>query len=684
MRILILLLFSFFLSSAAIAQSSFLPKNLGGSVNSVYDDVNPVISPDGTTLFFVRANHPENTLGERDSEDIWSSSQSTDGTWSPAQRIENLNIGRYNAVLSVAADGQSLLLNGVYNKKGNIWKKRGLSVSYKNLSNWTTPERLKVKKLSKKNRGMKSNGAMSADGKYIVLSYSKIYNGEKNNLYIIEKKSNGKWRRPIKINKLNTAAKEEAPFLSADGKTIFFASNRKDEFNIYKSERTGLDIKTWSKPIPLSDTINSDGWDSYFKTNAKGNWAYFSSTNKSIGGADIYKIKLFEESPFVIASGTVLNSKTLLPLIGKSFTVLVDGKPADSLKINTDSATYSLKLPLGKSYSLSPFVTNYVAKSSLLDVSTVKEFTKSKIDLQATPLPYVLVKGKLLLRDTGMPVPASANPKVLINNLLDDSLKLDVNEATYEVKLKHGAVYELHAEATKHEPEPHKLDLSKIEEYEEITQNLFLIEKKMAIVTGKVLDKKTNKPLAKLSAARINVEGLSSVLAKIDTITGEYELKLPLASSYTINAAAPNYYPMYEIVQTGSESTNVKIYKDLTIIPIEVGQSIRLNNIFFDPNKSILKPASFPELDRVADFLTTTPDLKIEIAGHTDNVGTAPANLTLSLNRAKAVTDYVIKKGISKDRVLAKGYGLTKPVASNKTKEGKAQNRRVEFTVLDK
>jgi outer membrane protein OmpA-like peptidoglycan-associated protein/Tol biopolymer transport system component len=684
MRILTLFLFSFFLSSVAIAQSSFLPKNLGSSVNSVYDDINPVISRDGSTLFFVRVNHPENTFGERDSEDIWCSSQNSDGTWSPAKRIENLNIGRYNAVLSVAADGQSLLLNGVYNKKGNIWKKRGLSVAYKSLSNWTTPERLKVKKLSKKNRGMKSNGAMSADGKYIVLSYSKIYNGEKNNLYIAEKKSNGKWRRPIKISKLNTAAKEEAPFLSADGKTIFFASNRKDGFNIYKSERTGSDLKTWSKPIPLSDTINSEGWDSYFKTNAKGNWAYFSSTNKSIGGADIYKIKLFEENPFVIVSGTVVNSKNQRPLIGKDFTVMVNGKPADSVKINKDSATYILKLPLGSSYSLSPAVPNYVSKASPLNVSDVREFTKSKIDLQATPLPYVLVKGKLLMRDTGQPVSVSANPKVLINNRLVDSLKLDLSEATYEVKLKYGVVYQLQAEATKHEPEPYNLDLTKIEEYEEITRNLFLTEEKMAIVTGKVLDKKTNKPLAKLSAARINVEGLSSVLAKIDTVTGEYELKLPLASSYTINAAAPNYYPMYETVQTGGERSNVKIYKDLTIIPIEVGQSIRLNNIFFDPNKSVLKPASFPELDRVADFLTDSPDLKIEIAGHTDNVGTAPANLTLSLNRAKAVTDYVIKKGIAKDRVVAKGYGLTKPVASNKTKEGKALNRRVEFTVLDK
>ena len=228
----------------------------------------------------------------------------------------------------------------------------------------------------------------------------------------------------------------------------------------------------------------------------------------------------------------MVNAKNKLPLTGKDFLVLVDGKPTDSLKINKDSATYTLQLPLGKSYSLSPFVTNFVSTASSLDVSNTKEFTRSNVDLQATPLPYVLVKGKLLIQNTGLPISSSFNPKVLIATIPADSIKLDLENASYQVRLNHGAVYEMHAEATKHEAVPQKLDLSKIEEYQEITQDLLLSEMKMAIVTGKILDKKTNKPLAKLSAARINVEGMASVLAKIDTLTGEYELKLPLASSY--------------------------------------------------------------------------------------------------------------------------------------------------------
>jgi OOP family OmpA-OmpF porin len=120
------------------------------------------------------------------------------------------------------------------------------------------------------------------------------------------------------------------------------------------------------------------------------------------------------------------------------------------------------------------------------------------------------------------------------------------------------------------------------------------------------------------------------------------------------------------------------------MFPIEVGQSIRLNNIFFETAKAVLKRESFPELDRVIDFLTQNSEIKIEIAGHTDNVGKVASNQKLSLARAKSVAAYLASKGIATDRIVSKGYGSSKPVAPNKTAAGKAQNRRVEFTILDK
>jgi outer membrane protein OmpA-like peptidoglycan-associated protein len=121
--------------------------------------------------------------------------------------------------------------------------------------------------------------------------------------------------------------------------------------------------------------------------------------------------------------------------------------------------------------------------------------------------------------------------------------------------------------------------------------------------------------------------------------------------------------------------------KNIPLQPIEVNASIVLNNIFFDVNKFDLKPESQVELDKLLQLLTENPTLKIEISGHTDNAGKPADNLALSVNRAKAVVNYLTIKGIPANRLIAKGYGETKPMADNKTEDGRALNRRTEMKV---
>ncbi|MBO5964115.1 MAG: OmpA family protein, partial [Bacteroidales bacterium] len=113
----------------------------------------------------------------------------------------------------------------------------------------------------------------------------------------------------------------------------------------------------------------------------------------------------------------------------------------------------------------------------------------------------------------------------------------------------------------------------------------------------------------------------------------------------------------------------------------EVGQVIVLENIFFDFDKSVLLPQSFVELKKLTEILNTHPTMKIELSGHTDSKGKDKYNQVLSENRAKAVYDYLIGKGISKDRLKYKGYGAKQPIADNSTDEGRAKNRRVEFKI---
>jgi outer membrane protein OmpA-like peptidoglycan-associated protein len=674
------------LSTSVKGQSEYIPKNLGNAINSEYDEINPVLSPDGKTLFFIRVNHPENNYGSFDSEDIWCS-EFVNGEWKPALHLLQLNNGRYNAILSISSDGKSVLINGVFNKKGTFFLKRGLSIATRNENGWGTPHKLRIKKLRRFNSGSNSNAFLSNDENYIVLAMSKRFASDKTNLYIIRKINDKKWAWPMKLKAINSQRNDEAPFLSADNKTLYFASDRKQkgQFDIYKTQSLSSDWKRWTEPQPLNDTINSTGWESYFKTNRKGSYGYFSSTNNSIGNADIFKVKLFEENPFVAISGIVKNKKTSLPIAKNvSYKILSDGKPIDSIKTNVDSASFKIKLPLGKKYQLIATAEKYTSDPETIDVTAVKEFTKLKKDLLLTPFPYIVLKGNLFLKDTKDPIPAEASPTLWINDKQVDSAKIDLAKSSYELKVFHGKSYQLQVRATKHDPVPAALDLTSINEYQEISLDLFAEPEKMVSVVGKILDKKTNKPFPPGSKLKIVVDGMPHILVTVDTLTSDYQLKLPPGGNYTISASSLNYYPVYEPINLSNAKGTERIFKDLYIVPIEVGQSIRLNNIFFESAKAVLKPESFTELDKVANFLKDNPDIRIEIGGHTDNVGNAALNQQLSLARAKAVMKYVVSQGVAADRIVAKGYGLTKPVTSNATKDGQAKNRRVEFTVLEK
>ena len=108
-----------------------------------------------------------------------------------------------------------------------------------------------------------------------------------------------------------------------------------------------------------------------------------------------------------------------------------------------------------------------------------------------------------------------------------------------------------------------------------------------------------------------------------------------------------------------------------------------LNNIFFDFDKSTLKPESITELDKVYELMVANPEMRVEISGHTDNKGSAEYNKGLSMRRAQVVVNYLIKKGIKKNRMKAMGYGFDRPIDTNDTDEGRAHNRRTEFTIID-
>ncbi|MGB6046358.1 MAG: OmpA family protein, partial [Flavobacteriales bacterium] len=118
--------------------------------------------------------------------------------------------------------------------------------------------------------------------------------------------------------------------------------------------------------------------------------------------------------------------------------------------------------------------------------------------------------------------------------------------------------------------------------------------------------------------------------------------------------------------------------------PPPVGKSIRLDNIGFEFAKATLTPESTKELDQLADMMIDYPNMRIEVEGHTDDIGSDASNLTLSRDRAQAVVDFLRNRKVEKERITSKGYGETKPLVPNDSEANRALNRRVEFRVTDK
>jgi OOP family OmpA-OmpF porin len=204
------------------------------------------------------------------------------------------------------------------------------------------------------------------------------------------------------------------------------------------------------------------------------------------------------------------------------------------------------------------------------------------------------------------------------------------------------------------------------------------------LVTGNVYNAKTKQPLqANLVYETLpNGEQVGNGLSNADD--GGFKIVLPYDKNYSIRATADKYFAISENLNLDSlvKEGYKEIHKDLYLVPIEIGQVFRLNNVFFDFDKFNLRSESFVELNRVVDFLNEYPNIEIEMSAHTDSKGSDDYNYKLSDNRAKSVMDYIISKGINTRRIKSQGYGETKPVSTNHTDEGRQLNRRVEFTIL--
>jgi outer membrane protein OmpA-like peptidoglycan-associated protein len=203
---------------------------------------------------------------------------------------------------------------------------------------------------------------------------------------------------------------------------------------------------------------------------------------------------------------------------------------------------------------------------------------------------------------------------------------------------------------------------------------------KTLYIKGRVFDKNTGKGLPCTVELIDNNNGKALMKIQTDEL-GEYFITLPKGKDYTFTVNRKGYLFYTELYELKNKEADSTYKKDIPLQPVALNSNVVLNNIQFEVNSFKLLPVSLIELDKLLQILIENPTLKVEISGHTDNLGNAADNLKLSTNRAKAVVDYLVSKGIANNRLSYKGYGSTKPIADNSTEKGKAKNRRTEFTV---
>lgn len=421
---------------------------------------------------------------------------------------------------------------------------------------------------------------------------------------------------------INTAENEGAICISPDGKRLFFAAKGRED------SEGGFDIyycykkgEHWLGPFNIGRPVNSSQWDSQPTISANGRALYFCSRRKGgYGGIDIW-VSFLE------------NNKWSEPVnLGPNINTAGDEQ---SPFIHPDDETL------------------YFSSNGHIGMGDADLYMSRKDSLD--------MWGKV--ENLGYPINTSGNENGLIVTANGDRAyysSLNIIDST-------------------------GLDLYYFELPKKIQPNY------VTYVKGKVFDQKTYKKTSAVIEL-LDLETGKVILKTVaDSVTGEFLVTLPAGKNYMYNVSKEGYLFHSENFSLRDYHKDEPYLLDIGLIPMiqeesqtwNVGQTVVLKNVFFETASYDLKAESYSELERLCQLLKDYPKLKIEISGHTDSIGTENYNQHLSTNRAKAVYSYLLTKGIDSQKITYKGYGSTKPIATNKTEEGRAANRRTAFTILE-
>ncbi len=360
------------------SNANYFKENLGININSAYNEICPVVSPDGKKIFFTRWKHPDN-LGKDKNQDIWFSTLKEDKSWSKAQLFPSpINNEENNAICGISLNGKTILLNNVYGKDGSMEK--GVSMSFLlRTGDYSFPKALKI--INFKNRSEFSEYTLAPNGKVLLMTTETkdSYGGK--DIYVSFLKTDETWTEPKNIGPVvNTGESESTPFIAPDGVTMYFSSSGHVGYgnnDIFLTRRLDDSFLNWSIPENVGPIVNTAQWDGYFSVSAQGDYAYFSSVENSLGAEDIFRIKIppkVKPLTLIQINGTVINEDSKEPILAK---VLIRGQAlADSMSVDFDpyNGDFSFMWPAKKPFLVEVKSKGFISKVERFDFSKESSF----------------------------------------------------------------------------------------------------------------------------------------------------------------------------------------------------------------------------------------------------------------------------------------------------------------------
>lgn len=442
--------------------SGIVVEALDKNVNSEYSELNPLLSPDGKTLYFSRKNHPQNVGGVKDREDIWYSELDSSGHWTLAKNMAIFNNPEpnfINSIQSVTPDGRTavMLLGNKYMPNGKM--RAGVSISSNVGGNWSKPVALEIK--NDYNFNEKANYFLTNNRKTLIMSVEREDSRGDRDLYVSFMMSDSTWTEPLNLGDVvNTASEESAPFLAADDKTLYFSSNGFSGYggnDIFASKRLDDTWTNWSDPENLGPEINSPMEDLFFNIPATSDYAYY-SRGVTDTNTDIYRVKLpilKGPDPWVVVKGKIVDARTGAPMGAKIiYERLPDGKELGIAQSDPNTGEYEIRLPGGHLYGIRAEAPDRISENQNLDLRNITsdQVIENK-DFNLDPIQVSAVE---------------ENVTIVLNNIFFDFDKSTLKPESYPelnriitvMKDKSGMQIEIagHADATG--PETYNLRLS--------------------------------------------------------------------------------------------------------------------------------------------------------------------------------------------------------------------------------